>query len=508
MRKLIQVLALSLIALGCVSSARAQDINVLCSSAICPIITNKSFDSFAGGGTVFTFNMTPGSSVAFYQIAVSDPSASITYNLWITGNQNVPDFSHNNLSWVPATMSVWNSGGLVGKNLTSITVTGTPGTWLIALDSFTTSRIALIASAGTGPQIVNLVADIANTLVPQWFASSGGGGGSGCDTTGVTAGEILLSNGDGTCSGIAGSVGNTVDGGFTLADGSGNTNIVGQHGFVTTNSSGDFVGCMSIAGFMPSVTANAGCNGNTAETGATWIAQPSSVGPTGFGFQTANGLGEQTTIAGATITQNGMGSLSIVSDATAPNITVSDGTNFESIVSNNAINANSIGSSAQASLNPLGKLSAFDSTGSTEFLADTTGPLVSLVNANDSFQYEITPGTGPTVFQGQDSTGAIILGQTQGSHGGFMGVSDGGSNSAFMTASTAAPGGGQLEGTAAGNILLKATIVADLPAATGTTGVFFYVNDSTAIAVEGQTCVGGGTVKALATWNGTIWKCF
>lgn len=34
------------------------------------------------------------------------------------------------------------------------------------------------------------------------------------------------------------------------------------------------------------------------------------------------------------------------------------------------------------------------------------------------------------------------------------------------------------------------------------------VHDSTAITTEGQTCVGGGVVKAIAISNGTIWKCF
>jgi hypothetical protein len=34
------------------------------------------------------------------------------------------------------------------------------------------------------------------------------------------------------------------------------------------------------------------------------------------------------------------------------------------------------------------------------------------------------------------------------------------------------------------------------------------VSDSTTIAIEGQTCVGGSSSKALAFSNGTIWKCF
>jgi hypothetical protein len=56
---------------------------------------------------------------------------------------------------------------------------------------------------------------------------------------------------------------------------------------------------------------------------------------------------------------------------------------------------------------------------------------------------------------------------------------------------------------------LGTTTVSALPAAAaGNAGQMIKVSDSTAIGAEGQTCAGGGVVKALAFSNGTVWKCF
>jgi len=43
---------------------------------------------------------------------------------------------------------------------------------------------------------------------------------------------------------------------------------------------------------------------------------------------------------------------------------------------------------------------------------------------------------------------------------------------------------------------------------TGLPGMMVWVKDSTAIATEGQTCVGGSGTVALAFYNGTTWRCF
>lgn len=59
------------------------------------------------------------------------------------------------------------------------------------------------------------------------------------------------------------------------------------------------------------------------------------------------------------------------------------------------------------------------------------------------------------------------------------------------------------DGIRAGGVIVSA-----LPSAASNPGLMMYVTDSTAIATEGQTCVGSSTNKALAFSNGTAWKCF
>lgn len=50
--------------------------------------------------------------------------------------------------------------------------------------------------------------------------------------------------------------------------------------------------------------------------------------------------------------------------------------------------------------------------------------------------------------------------------------------------------------------------VATLPAVALAAGKFVTVGDSTAVAAEGQVCVGGSVNIALAFSNGVVWKCF
>jgi hypothetical protein len=58
-------------------------------------------------------------------------------------------------------------------------------------------------------------------------------------------------------------------------------------------------------------------------------------------------------------------------------------------------------------------------------------------------------------------------------------------------------------------LALDPITVAALPAAAaGNKGWMRTVSDSTAVASEGQTCVGGGTATALAFSTGSVWKCF
>jgi hypothetical protein len=55
---------------------------------------------------------------------------------------------------------------------------------------------------------------------------------------------------------------------------------------------------------------------------------------------------------------------------------------------------------------------------------------------------------------------------------------------------------------------LGTTTVSALPSAASNAGAMIQVSDSTAVAAEGQTCVGSSTNKALAFSNGVQWKCF
>ncbi len=58
-------------------------------------------------------------------------------------------------------------------------------------------------------------------------------------------------------------------------------------------------------------------------------------------------------------------------------------------------------------------------------------------------------------------------------------------------------------------ISIGPVLVGALPgAAAGNKGQMISVSDSTAVAAEGQTCVGGSTNTALAFSNGVAWKCF
>jgi hypothetical protein len=70
-------------------------------------------------------------------------------------------------------------------------------------------------------------------------------------------------------------------------------------------------------------------------------------------------------------------------------------------------------------------------------------------------------------------------------------------------------GGNQLFHIGIGGALGGTTTVGALPAAVaGNKGQVRTVSDSSAVTIEGQTCVGGSTNTALAFSNGVVWKCF
>jgi hypothetical protein len=57
-------------------------------------------------------------------------------------------------------------------------------------------------------------------------------------------------------------------------------------------------------------------------------------------------------------------------------------------------------------------------------------------------------------------------------------------------------------------LVIPSTVVGSLPSAASNPGMMITVTDSTAVAAEGQTCVGSSSNKALAFSNGSTWKCF
>lgn len=74
---------------------------------------------------------------------------------------------------------------------------------------------------------------------------------------------------------------------------------------------------------------------------------------------------------------------------------------------------------------------------------------------------------------------------------------------------TCAPTGGLAAlNLTATKFISTATTVGSLPSAASNSGVIMTVTDSTTVSAEGQTCVGGSNVKALAFSNGSVWKCF
>ena len=63
-------------------------------------------------------------------------------------------------------------------------------------------------------------------------------------------------------------------------------------------------------------------------------------------------------------------------------------------------------------------------------------------------------------------------------------------------------------GKVGGQIVPIPYLVTNLPTASSNPGMILYVTDSTAISVEGQTCVGSDSNGAIAISNGSAWKCF
>jgi hypothetical protein len=185
-----------------------------------------------------------------------------------------------------------------------------------------------------------------------------------------------------------------------------------------------------------------------------------------------------------------------------------------------------------------------DFAGSTNAIEAANGPLLTVVTNDSSFNEDVTlnnpveadsvtgqdhavvkvtgtSGHGLTqlLITGADPTGGPALeGNATGMitcglgssgcsgiqpFGGLTGLAIDSGGKVYNMSSSAASGG----------LIIVPVLVSALPTpiATGNTanvGMIKAVSDSTAIATEGQTCVGGSTNPALAFNTGSGWKCF
>jgi hypothetical protein len=114
-------------------------------------------------------------------------------------------------------------------------------------------------------------------------------------------------------------------------------------------------------------------------------------------------------------------------------------------------------------------------------------------------------GTNTTVLQ--INSGALTVTSQSTFGAGTNDVVDNSTTPNFTATVAAWPNGyGPYSNVASST--LGPTVVGSLPSASAYAGKTFSVSDSTSIATEGQTCVGGSSTSAVAVSNGTIWKCF
>jgi hypothetical protein len=118
--------------------------------------------------------------------------------------------------------------------------------------------------------------------------------------------------------------------------------------------------------------------------------------------------------------------------------------------------------------------------------------------------------TTPPVIELRDTQQSLPLGlfRVTTSGGGWFLQRNTAAGGNFSSTTTPIQSDSSDQVTFATSIQVTSVTVASLPTASGKTGQWRTVNDSTAIASEGQTCAGGGSVTAAAFSNGTVWKCF
>ena len=182
---------------------------------------------------------------------------------------------------------------------------------------------------------------------------------------------------------------------------------------------------------------------------------------------------------------------------------------YDILVTANAVNT-SIGNNMWLSGGPFSKM-LNDSGSATQFLAlgGNGGPLINnnrplqWVDETGAYRKVLNTYTDGTVsmygYHGANLLWSNPSANTFYSPGGIAGAVLGG-------APSAAPAEGAFWSVSA--LYANPISISNLPPATSYPGVVFGVTNSTAIAAEGQPCVGGGSTPALAFSNGTVWKCF
>jgi len=151
-------------------------------------------------------------------------------------------------------------------------------------------------------------------------------------------------------------------------------------------------------------------------------------------------------------------------------------------------------------------LIAYDALGGNTFASPGSAPITVNGSQGVLVSWPLLSGQVATTIC-RSTGGSPACGSVGGFKVGGTSFLDNGTffpNNSVPTSSTAISVGAGSVGVMPGS-----STVASLPAAaSGNAGLVRTVIDSTAVAVEGQTCVGGGTVTALAFSNGTVWKCF
>lgn len=166
---------------------------------------------------------------------------------------------------------------------------------------------------------------------------------------------------------------------------------------------------------------------------------------------------------------------------------------------------NHLNTSSLLSIDDSGQITA-NATGTDSFAAQVF--VISSGAATLDFQLNAGTGAGQIASLDLQDNGTTKW-QVQKSSGNNFTITEAGVSNRL----TIAPGGvATYVGTFAlggtNLVQLGSTTVSALPSAASNAGAMIQVSDSTAVAAEGQTCVGSSSNKALAFSNGTIWKCF